>query len=159
MGPYNGYTGTQRDRKYQEYKRLRELGQAVPAKGPCQLCGDPGVEVEPHTEDYSLPYRWLPPAEYMICRFCHGWLHKRFGDGREAWMDFKSHVRRGGYGSEFACSTVRPEREQAVFSRQQGTEYEWLSKPDRGPHTGKDWWEHLTSCEESKNSLSARPRP
>ena len=26
MGPYNGYTGTQRDRKYEEYKRLRKSG-------------------------------------------------------------------------------------------------------------------------------------
>ena len=159
MDAYNAYTGLERDKKYQEYKRLRKLGQAVPNQGPCQLCGDPTVEVEAHTEDYSRPYRWLPPAEYMICRFCHGWLHKRFGKGRDDWIDFKSHVRRGGYGAEFASSVVRPERDKAVSCRASGVEYIWKVSLGRTPRDGRDWWEQLTTCEESKVAPSSRPRP
>jgi hypothetical protein len=159
LDAYNGYSEQERNRKYQEYKRLVKLGQAVLNRPPCQLCGDPTVEVEPHTEDYSLPYRWLPPAEYMICRFCHGWLHKRFGKHRDDWLDFKSHVRRGGYGAEFASPMVRPERQEAARCRAGGLEYVWKVSLGRTPRNGQDWWEQLTTCEESKAALASRPRP
>jgi hypothetical protein len=101
MDSYNGFSGRERDRKYQEYKRLRALGLSIPAVPPCQFCGDPSSPVEPHSEDYAMPYEWAPPAEYMICRSCHGWIHKRFNRPLE-WRDFQAHVRRGGYAREFA---------------------------------------------------------
>jgi hypothetical protein len=157
MDSYNGYSGRERDRKYQEYKRLRALGLSVPAVPPCQLCGDPESPVEPHSEDYSMPYLWAPPAEYMICRSCHGWIHKRF-NRPDDWRDFQAHVRRGGYAREFSTPTVRKEREAAIAARLLGHELTWSGLSDRPHRAGLDWWEQLTLMPESLSSPSARPR-
>jgi hypothetical protein len=158
MDDYNGYSGRERDRKYQEYKRLRALGLSVPAVPPCQLCGDPESPVEPHSEDYSMPYLWSPPAEYMICRSCHGWIHKRF-NRPDDWRDFQAHVRRGGYAREFSGPGARKERDMAAEARGQGGLFEWAPTAGRSIHLGQDWWDHLTMLPDSLNSPLARPRP
>lgn len=160
MDSYNGYSGPERDRKYQEYKRLRELGQSVPAIPPCQLCGDddPKLKVEPHSEDYSLPYEWSPPYEYMVCRRCHGWIHKRFNQP-DTWNDFKSHVRRGGYASEFSSKEGVGQRKEAADARARGISYEWKKIEGRPQVPNDSWWEKLTMSVNSLKSASARPRP
>jgi hypothetical protein len=157
MEPYNGYTGRERDTKYQEFKRLKALGLGPSQSGPCQLCGDPSVPVDPHSEDYSLPYLWLAPAEYMVCRSCHGWIHKRFGRP-EAWSHFKSHVRRGGYAKEFAGPAVKKERDACSAAIANGIDFYWAVIEGRDARTGMDWWEHLTILPASLTSILARPR-
>lgn len=158
MNSYNGYSAKERDKKYQEYKRLRALGLTPPEVGPCQLCQDPATSVESHSEDYSLPYLWAPPAEYMICRSCHSWLHKRFKQPA-VWTLFKDHVRRGGFAREFASPAVRTERAGAITAAQQGLVFEWCLSGGRALRNGMDWWEHLTVAPESLTSAAARPRP
>lgn len=158
MNSYNGYSGRERDRKYQEYKRLRALGLTIPELPPCHLCGDPDSKVEPHSEDYSEPYLWVPPAEYMICKPCHGRIHKRFNQPVE-WADYKAHVRRGGYGKEFAASPIRKERSDAAKARREGSAYVWCTIAGRDPRAGHDWWEHLTLMADALNAPAARPRP
>jgi hypothetical protein len=143
MGPYNGYSGAERIEKYEEYKRLKKLRKSVPEVGPCQLCGDPDTKVGPHTEDYSRPYKWLPPAEYMICRSCHWWVHMRFkrpGD----WLDFISHVSRGGYGQEFTSAEVLTERKLAATARGQVEAYAWSRTPGRKSRK-RGWWQRLST--------------
>ena len=157
MDPYNGYSGKERDKKYHEYKRLRELGLSVPETGPCRLYGDPSVPVEPHSEDYSHPYLWNPPAEYMICRSCHGWIHKRFGKP-ETWKQFKSHVRRGGYAKEFSSAAVQKERAACSAALEQEVAFEWRHIHGREVRNGMDWWEHLTLSKDSLTASWTRPR-
>ena len=158
MDFYNGYTSRERDKKYQEYKRRRLLGLTPPELGPCQLCLDPSAPVEAHSEDYSLPYLWTPPAEYMICRSCHSWLHKRFKQPA-VWALFKDHLRRGGYAREFASPAVRVERAAATSARDKGLVYVWTVWEGRAPRAGLDWWEHLTVAPDSLTSATARARP
>lgn len=155
---YNGYTSKERDKKYQEYKRLRGLGLTPPEVGPCQLCGDPTVPVEAHSEDYSLPYEFGPPAEYMICGSCHYWLHARFGKPA-AWMQFKSHLSRGGYAREFSSPAVSRERAAALSAVDNGTTYQWHAIEGRIPRPTGSWWEHLSVDPQSKTASWARPRP
>jgi hypothetical protein len=157
MDFYNGYSGKERDKKYEEYKRQRAAKLSVPAIPPCQLCGDDKAEVQPHSEDYSFPYRWLPPAEYMVCRSCHGWIHKRFNKPDD-WNDFKSHIRRGGFGGEFSTPAFSLERKEAAASRNAGRDYEWRPIVGRPVRQGTDWWEHLTLGKESLTASWARPR-
>ena len=157
MEAYNGYTGHEREAKTLEYKRLRAMGKTEPAEPPCRLCGNEECEVEPHSEDYSQPYKWRPPHEYMVCRSCHLWIHKRFKQP-ENWNDFKAHVKRGGHADEFASSTVKAERLKAAEARAQKVEYKWRLIEGRAVRAG-GWWEYLTLNEESKTARSARPRP
>jgi hypothetical protein len=157
MDSYNGYSGRERDKKYQEFKRLKAQGLSPSQAVPCQLCGDPSVPVEPHSEDYSLPYLWVAPAEYMVCRSCHGWIHKRFGRP-EVWSNFKSHVRRGGYATEFTTPSVKKERDACDAAIANGLNFDWLVMNGRDVRSGMDWWEHLTVLKDSLTSSSARPR-
>jgi hypothetical protein len=156
MEPYNGYTGKERDAKYQEYKRLLAMGKMERQEPPCQLCGNEECEVEPHSEDYSQPYKWRPPQEYLVCRSCHLWIHKRFSQP-DTWNDFKAHVKRGGYASEFASAAVKAERKKAVDARTQKIEYAW--KPIEGRTVRQGWWDYLTLDPDSTTARSARPRP
>lgn len=157
MDAYNGYTGRERDKKYQEWKRLYPLG-GLPGKvGPCALCADPACEVEPHSEDYAKPYRWEPPYEYMVCRRCHSRLHKRFNDP-DGWRDFKAHVRRGGYAVEFTSAQVVAERTAAAEARSRNDDYEWSAMRDRTQRNGVDWWEGLTLTPAAVTDPRARPR-
>ena len=158
MDGYNGYSARERDKKYQEFKRLKAAGQSRSQAGPCELCLDPVSPVEPHSEDYSLPYIWSPPAEYMICRSCHGALHKRFKNPQR-WLQFKDHVRRGGFAAEFASHAVRKERALATAAMANGDCHHWSPWPDRAIRGGMDWWEHLTMAEQSIAASWARPRP
>ncbi|MBN8443171.1 MAG: hypothetical protein J0M28_15950 [Thauera sp.] len=157
MGPYNGYTAKERQEKFDELKRRRAAG--LPQEStPCMMCGDPEAPVEQHSEDYSKPYRWTPPAEYALCGSCHYWLHQRFGKSL-AWHAYKAHMRRGGYGKEFTDKEVKKERKAFEAAQASGQEYTWRELPGRVARTGMDWWEHLTLSPDALAALWARPRP
>jgi hypothetical protein len=145
-------------RNTNEYKRLRALGLRVSAVPPCQLCGDPSSPVEPHSEYYAKPYRWTPPDEYMVCKSCHMWIHNRFKQPL-AWFDFKAHVRRDGYASEFSKGDAVKHHREAADARAAGSDYIWQPTQGRPARTGLDWWEHLTLNPESLVAAWARPRP
>jgi len=138
---YNGFTGRQRDRKLRALHRLHAEG-IYPGTGrPCDLCNDPDAATAPHSEDYSEPYQWEPPAVYAVCGSCHRWLHQRFRRPVD-WEAFKHHVARGGYALEFAKGPVLKERKAA---RAEGESYQW--KPIPGRNTvqlnATVWWEKL----------------
>lgn len=157
MESYNGYSGRERDKKYQEWKRLYPLGEIPRKVGPCALCGDPERTVEPHSEDYALPYRWEPPFEFMVCKPCHGRIHKRFNQP-DTWQYFRDHVRRGGYASEFSAPSVMLERKAAADAELRGEAYTWSPIPGRLRRPGTDWWEALTLSPTALTDGRARPR-
>jgi len=157
MGPYNGYTAKERQEKFDELKRRREGGIATEEGQPCMMCGDPDAPVEQHSEDYSKPYRWVPPAEYALCRSCHYWIHQRFGKPL-VWQAYKAHMRRGGYGREFTSNEVKRERKAFEVAQASGEDYIWQGLPDRAARTGMDWWEHLTVSPDALAAPWARPR-
>ena len=166
MDWYNGYKGTERQKKYDAYKKLRDEKKSVPAVPPCQLCGDDGkvlrddkkLVIEPHSADYSFPYEWKPPFEYMICKRCHGWIHKRF-DQPDKWADFISHVRRGGYAWEFTTSEGAAQRRAAADARKNGSPFQWQPIKGRAVRSGDLWWERITMDPNSRKAKWARPRP
>src|SRR5687767_11572932 len=90
--PYNGYSGKERDEKEAERARLLKSGELQMRHSACELCGDPDTPTKPHVEDYSKPYMWEPPAEYMVCDTCENdMLQKRFRN-KDRWDSFKAHV-------------------------------------------------------------------
>ena len=106
---YNGFTPEERNKKYKTLQRLINEGLLTQATGPCALCGDPDSPVEYHSEDYSEPFLWTPPAMYCLCRHCHrDKLHKRFGR-QIAWFTFIAHIRRGGYAKDLKDAVIKRE--------------------------------------------------
>ena len=189
--PYNGYTWKQREAIIPAHKRLEQIGDLEPlayllSKGPCEVCGDPG-ETEPpkqsHSEDYSPPYRFSPPATFIVCAVCHLRLHKRFPDksGKPSdWRLFLAHLRSGGYGREFT-SWYSLEKRRAWQAQIEAGDFvslpsprqrkltgeEWwqtgatlqTTSPVQRHLTGKEWWQTLTLDPESLIATWARPRP
>lgn len=86
------------------------------------------------------------------------WIHKRFKQPL-AWFDFKAHVRRGGYASEFAKGGAVKERKDAADARKAGEDFVWQVLGGRVPRSGMDWREHLTLNPDSLSAAWARPGP
>ena len=156
MDSYNGYTEAER------MKKLRASYKVFPGRthplyrGACQICGDSSHPVEPHTEDYAEPYRWENPAEYAVCKVCHGRLHKRFKNPT-GWSAYKSHVKRGGYGADLGHDPkLACEVRQLASSLEHGKE---IALPLLRPFVVTDlWWDVMTVDPASLTSPSARPR-
>lgn len=153
MKSYNGYSGMERQAKYDEYKRLCTQGED-PYKSikSCQLCGCTNQALEPHSEDYGEPYKWGPPYEYAICSFCHHWIHARFAHPHD-WDAFKAHVRRGGWGQEFAGSLERKSYKEDGRTVWPPMMVDGERRPQRN---GLDWWEGLTTSAASMADSAAR---
>jgi len=155
---YNGYVPRERAAFAKATRLLITAGELAPASPPCGLCNDPDALVEYHSEDYSQPYRWVPPATYPLCLHCHRFrLHRRFW-WPELWAAFLAHVRRGGYASDLKNLLIRIEFEH----------YRWLVKCGKPatlrqlrpyPHAiGTEWFAKLRMDIKSLCDRSARPR-
>ena len=158
MNPYNGYSGREREAKLRALHVRRKQGLPVMDVGPCAICGDPSALVEPHSEDYSQPFRWDRPAEYPLCRTCHrDRLHKRFARP-DMWEAHKAHVRRGGYSSDLKDPLVAAELQayRAAFVRGERIVLRQL-RPRAS--TADEWWERLSTDPATLTSPAARPRP
>jgi hypothetical protein len=157
MGPYNGYKGRERDRKAGARRRRRAEGLPAHPRGPCAICGDPTVTLEAHAEDYSLPYRWEPPAEYALCRTCHkNKLHKRFSNPSD-WEAWKAHIRRGGRSSDLAKPHIAAELRAYKAALKKGTPF--ALRQLRPPvMTGFEWWERVRMDRRSLTDPKARAR-
>lgn len=163
---YNGYTWKQREAIIPARKRLA-LNDPVLAymqsNGPCEICGDPGDPDHPndwHSEDYSRPYLFRPPATFILCNVCHSRIHKRFPDknGKPSdWMVYLEHLRSGGYGREF----VAHPRKQRLEWQAQIEAGKTIVVPSRRQRklTGQEWWQTLSLDPESMDAPWARPRP
>lgn len=158
MNPYNGYTGRERGAKLRAQHLREREGLATRPSGPCAICGDPGAPVENHSEDYSKPYMWAPPAEYALCGLCHrSRLHKRFTNP-ELWDTHKAHVRRGGYSSDLRSREIVAELNVFRAARRRGEAVELRQLRPR-PTQSDDWWEKLSMDPITQTSPEARPRP
>lgn len=153
MGWYNGYPQKQRDAKYKVLVQALRDGSLTPYSGPCMLCGDPEVPVEPHSEDYSSPFLWDPPGMFWLCTHCHkNKLHGRFRNP-SLWKAFLAHVRRGGYAREWLEPTLQ--REIRVFrAALQRIETAHLATI-RHRDIQDAWWEKLST--ERQTLTSDRP--
>lgn len=157
MGWYNGYSPAEREAKLREMARLRRRGEYTPLEGPCSLCADPHAPIEPHTEDYSQPYLWSPPAEFPLCRACHRThIHKRFSNPLR-WEAFKAHVS-GGYARDLKAPEVQREFKAFLHAAARGETIALRCLRDRALD-GAEWWELLTCDPAALTSVSARPRP
>jgi hypothetical protein len=156
---YNGYSPKEREAKFKVLKRKIAVGEIAPASGPCALCGDPEVQVEYHSEDYSEPYLWEPPAVLTLCEECHRRkLHQRFR--RPAvWQVFLAHVRRGGYARELGDPRIKKELRKARVALERG---ERVALDQLRPYdriSGSEWFATLRMDAESLTDPKARPRP
>jgi hypothetical protein len=142
MDWYNGFSPAQRNANGRALNNAIKAGTVPPPTGPCALCGDPKAVLEYHSEDYSKPYAWTPPAAYALCRHCHrNKLHKRF-DNPKVWEAFKAHVRRGGYASELVTDPDI-KREFVAYLRGELPTLRTI-RPYNGV-VGHEWWERLTT--------------
>jgi hypothetical protein len=149
MDWYNGYKPSERS------AMGRALYPASSRQPPCSMCGDPSpAKMQTHSEDYSKPYRWDPPASYPICSTCHSRLHSRFKSPAR-WNSYLLFLRRGWFAREVSSKDLQRQAEL-------GGAYPWRHldhpSPTRvGPMAW--WWESLTLDAESLHSPVARPRP
>lgn len=155
---YNGYDAKWRNRILRAYHR-GEAGRDFTFAGKsCGLCGDPDRKpTEWHSEDYSEPFLFVPPATYAMCSACHGRLHKRFDQPAGHWRLFCQHVLAGGYGNEFTKLYSHAKREELSARLMAG---EKLTLPTLRQRTdGDDWWLGLSLDPETRIAAWARPRP
>jgi len=158
MLSYNGYDSRWRNRILRAYHR-GEAGPDFTLVGKvCALCGDPDRKAtEWHSEDYSEPFLFEPPATYPMCSSCHGRLHKRFDQPVEHWQLFRLHVLGGGYGREFTKLYSKGERDRLAAGLATG---EQIALPTIRPRLSTDdWWLDLSLDPESREAAWARPRP
>ena len=122
------------------------------------MCGDPERPHRGwHSEDYSEPFNFEPPASYPICEPCHKKLHHRFDAPAGEWELFCRHLEAGGYGREFVELRSLAERRLLYERIESGTPVELAHV--RGREPGPNWWRDLTLDTESRLAPWARPRP
>jgi hypothetical protein len=147
MGPYNGFTGKERDANGAALLKAIIAGKVAAPSGPCAMCGAMEGKFDYHAEDYSKPYSWLPPAAYPMCTGCHRQkLHKRFASP-EKWEAFKAHVRRGGYASELKVKEIAHEIDQYVAAQRAGIAFPLRSLRPYPHVVGTEWWAQLSTSQ------------
>ena len=119
MNSYNGYTSQERSKKLAALHRRYPNNTHPYYQPPCHLCGDPSAKVQPHSEDYSEPFRWERPAIYAVCSHCHSRLHSRF-KAPASWLAYKVHLRRGGFGSDLKTPNISRELTSLLRSIEAG---------------------------------------
>ena len=78
MGPYNGFSGDQRNRAQRWLNEGFAAG-LFPRPTICRACGQTQGIIDSHAEDYSEPFG-PHLLEYPLCVVCHMMLHWRFRD-------------------------------------------------------------------------------
>jgi hypothetical protein len=157
MQSYNGYTAQERLRKSRALHDAILDGEVREPWPPCQLCGDPEVTCDYHSEDYSRPYGWRPPAMYSVCTYCHNRLHKRF-TRPDLWDAFKAHVRRGGYAADLRDPEIAREFQGYRRARARGKPASLRRLRRYRKRPGTEWWARLSIDPRVLTARSARPR-
>ncbi|MDX8414173.1 MAG: hypothetical protein R8J85_08820 [Mariprofundales bacterium] len=155
MAYYNGYSGRERGAKLSRLTKKMRAGEIPVSVGPCEICNDPDVATEYHSEDYSRPYNF---AEHSLCRSCHrNWFHKRFSKPL-AWESFKAHVQRGGYARDTKNHQIYHQITAYRQALEQGKTPLALPQLRERVITGEEWWLHVHLAPSSLESFDARPR-
>ena len=130
---------------------------AIAPPDRCMLCSDPAARIELHSEDYSEPFCFAPPAAYWLCIACHrNNLHKRFADPAR-WRAFLSHISRGGYARDLREPVVKREVASLTQELREGRQ---SFLPQLRPWVPRaKWWEHLSIDPATKTDIHSRPRP
>ena len=155
---YNGYDWAQRAKILRAIKR----GEAGPGFGtaarPCGMCGDSDRPPNNwHSEDYSEPFLFAPPATFPLCNACHGRLHKRFANPNAEWELFCRHIEAGGYGREFTRMDSPASRRKMCAAIEEGQPVACQPIRERLAYTLD--CRDLTLDPESLYAPWARPRP
>ena len=155
----NGYSDKERTGSIAPMNRALRNGEVTLAPNGCMLCGDPSARLELHSEDYSKPYRWSPPAAYWLCRHCHrNKLHKRFA-AADLWIAFIAHVRRGGYAADLRGPVMRKQFDDFRAAVRAGSEPPVLRTLRTARiFAASEWWEQLALDKASLRDPSARAR-
>ena len=160
MDWYNGYSPAERNANGRQLSKAIKEGTVPRPSGACTLCGNPNVPLEYHSEDYSKPYNWLPPAAFPVCLHCHrSKLHKRFANPN-LWHAFAAHVRRGGYASDLV-SNSKAKREVDAYRDAYDSKAPPAPLPFLRPYhgvVGQEWWANLTMDSASLTAASARSK-
>lgn len=144
LGWYNGFSPSQRMRVLRAMNLSMASGVLSPAQGPCDLCSDPAAPVFYHSEDYSEPLRWEPPAAYCLCQLCHlRRVHMRFA-WPLVWRVHLGHVRRGGYGSDLKSPEIRHQLVRYRRGLETGVVSELPSLRPYALTIGREWFAALS---------------
>jgi len=157
MNWYNGFSPKERGKKLNKSYKVYPNRTHPYYQGPCQICGNPDCPVEPHTEDYAEPFLWENPAEYAVCKTCHGRLHKRFNQPFK-WAAYKAHVRRGGFGADTKVGKIANEIRRLAEAYSRGESFNLPPLPRTKTLTGLEWWEKLSVDPGSLTDPGTRPR-
>lgn len=157
---YNGYSPEERSEKFHAFPESKKQGLVPPRAKACMICNDPGVPLDLHSEDYSKPYLYDPPAVYALCKSCHrSRLHTRFRSP-QAWEAFLAHVRRGGYARDLRENPEVAAEMKAFSAAQKKGEALELKQLRHYPHEiGTEWFTAVRMDKESLTDPAARPRP
>jgi hypothetical protein len=89
---YNGFSSSRRAASAAWLRRERAAGRVPLLRPCCDGCGQT-EHLEPHAEDYSLPFGPHITA-FTLCPLCHAMVHLRFQHPSE-WNVYRDHVRAG----------------------------------------------------------------
>ncbi len=147
MNSYNGYSSAERN----QIGAAQRRGEGQLPTGQCAICANPDAPGW-HSEDYSRPFLFAPPATFAICNACHNRLHNRFDKPAGEWRLFLRRIESGGYGREFIARFPLKAR-QAVLDTDELPVIRLRTLAD------VPWWVTLTLDPESLEAPWARPRP
>lgn len=155
---YNGYDWKQRAKILRAIHRGDAGPDFMAAEKPCAMCGDPDRPSRNwHSEDYSEPFLFAPPATFPMCNACHGRLHKRFARPASDWELWCLHLEAGGYGREFTKLHSPARRSALMLAIERGEEVRFEQIRLR-PIIHLDC-RKLTLDPASLHAAWARPRP
>jgi len=92
VGVYNGFSGTERMKAYRFLMaEVSEGRRSLPTR--CDSCLAENCLIQPHSEDYSIPYG-ANVGRWGLCYRCHMILHCRFSNPH-AWVNYCSVLKSG----------------------------------------------------------------
>jgi len=99
MGPYNGFTPTQRERA-QRWLNGQWAAGTLTKPHQCIACGQTKGIFDAHAEDYSEPFAAGKTDQFHLCFRCHMMVHCRFRNPG-AWAKYKAEVIAGAQFAPF----------------------------------------------------------
>lgn len=160
--PYNGYTWKQRDAISAARRKIQASASPsilayLNSGQPCEICSDPNPPPSGwHSEDYSLPYKWSPPATFIyvldLSRSPPQAIQSALGmaalftSPRSRWLRSRVHWIEQHWAAPIMAR-------KSCCWRRSYTAFNSRAAP------GQEWWQALSLDPESLEAAWARPRP